>query len=510
MSEPEIPTGPAPPTTPEVPCVEAAPPNLPQHIGRYRIERLLGQGGFGAVYLARDDQLHRPVAIKVPHRERISLPEDVEAYIAEARIVASLDHPHIVAVFDIGCTEDGLPFVVSKYVEGSDLKERIKESRPSFSESSALVATIAEALHYAHLTGLVHRDVKPSNILIDTAGKPYIADFGLALKEEDFGKGVGFGGTPIYMSPEQARGEGHRVNGRSDIFSLGVVLYELLTGRRPFRGETRDELLEQIANVEARPPRQVDDAIPKELERICLKALAKPASERYTTARDMADDLRHFLAGSAECGEPTPGEQRVVRIDGQRRVEPPAPASGFGSGQPTSAYDGSEGIGPGERVIATARISFASLFGTLIFFVAVELCVILLLFVGVWSELSEQVVRLICGLWLAVMGFVVVAFFVVRRTTAFLLTDKRILIKSGIVTTQLEGIPLTQIEAVRVDQGVLGKMFDYGTVVLKGTGGSEQECKDIETPFLFYRRVQEQMAQEPGAVVLGNRRSGHG
>ena len=154
-----------------------------------------------------------------------------------------------------------------------------------------MIATVAEALHYAHRQGLVHRDIKPGNILLDKSGKPFVADFGLALKEADFGKGATFAGTPAYMSPEQARGEGHRVDGRSDIFSVGVVFYELLVGRRPFKADTQKELLEQITTVEARPPRQVDDRIPKELERISLKALSKRASERYTTAKDLADDL---------------------------------------------------------------------------------------------------------------------------------------------------------------------------------------------------------------------------
>jgi serine/threonine protein kinase len=273
----------------------------PTKIGRYTILRRLGKGGFGQVFLAFDDDLDRPVAIKVPRPERIAQPEDVEAYLNEARIVASLDHPHIVPVFDVGRTDDGLCFVVSKFIEGSDLKAKIDQDRPSFHQSTELVATVAEALHYAHTRGLVHRDIKPANILIDTAGKPYVADFGLALKDEDFGTGARIAGTPSYMSPEQAKREGHRVDGRSDIFSLGVVFYELLTGRRPFvsraedKDEARNELLDLIANTEPRPPRQIDDTIPKELERICLKAMSKRATDRFTTARDMADDLREVI-----------------------------------------------------------------------------------------------------------------------------------------------------------------------------------------------------------------------
>lgn len=269
--------------------------SLIAQIGRYSVKELIGSGGFGDVYLAYDAELERHVAIKVPNERWIKKRQATDEYLKEARMVATLDHANIVPVYDVGSSDEVGCYVVSKFIRGNDLRQLLKIRKLDFREATKLVALVASALHHAHKKGLVHRDIKPGNILIDAEGVPYVADFGLAMSEQNMGKDLRISGTPAYMSPEQARGEGHRVDGRSDIFSLGAVFYELLTGKKVFRGDTRSNQLDQVEHLDPKPLRQYDERLPKELDRICQKALAKRASERYWTAHDMAEDLRAFL-----------------------------------------------------------------------------------------------------------------------------------------------------------------------------------------------------------------------
>ncbi len=281
-------------------------PEVQDRLGRYRILERVGSGGFGLVFRARDEELSRDVAIKVPYRDRIATRDNAEQFLTEARTIAGLDHPNVVPVYDVGRTDDGICHVVSKFIDGSELTARIAAGSRLLHEIATIVASVADALHHAHLQGITHRDIKPANILLDSDGKAYVTDFGLAIRDTDAALDQTLAGTPAYMSPEQARGEGHRLDGRTDIFSLGAVLYECLTGRQPFRGESTSEVLEMVKHVEPRPPRQLDNGIPRELERICLKALSKRVCDRYSTAADMADDLRQWLASETfKLAEPT-------------------------------------------------------------------------------------------------------------------------------------------------------------------------------------------------------------
>jgi serine/threonine protein kinase len=268
---------------------------VPQGIGRYRILRTLGRGGFGLVYLAHDTQLDRQVALKVPRPCRLRDPEAVDSFIEEARNAARLNHPGIVRVYDV--QRDGEQVhVVQEYINGTDLATLARSVQLSPQSIAEIVIAAAEAIGYAHEQGCWHRDLKPANLLIDAAGKPHVADFGLALHESLQPSRAGeIAGTPAYMSPEQIRGEAHRLDGRSDIWSLGVIFYELLTGKRPFRGETTTQLLDEIQHRDPKPPRMAAPTVPRELARIVMTCLAKRATDRYQTATDLIDDLRHWL-----------------------------------------------------------------------------------------------------------------------------------------------------------------------------------------------------------------------
>jgi serine/threonine protein kinase len=271
---------------------------LLEQVGRYRIIRRIGKGGFGVVYLADDTQLGRQVALKAPRSDRFQSAAERESFINEARTVARLGaHPNIVAMYDFLFKESRV-YVVQEYVQGEDLRKRLKLQPGGFEAVSAvdILIQIARAMAFAHESGVYHRDIKPENILIDGNGIAKVGDFGLAIHEDERRSKRGDrSGSPHYLSPERIRGESHRIDGRSDLWSLGVMLYELSTGRRPFQGATKEELAEEICYREPVPMRQWRMDIPLELERICNRCLAKSKSDRYPTAHDLIEDLQRWL-----------------------------------------------------------------------------------------------------------------------------------------------------------------------------------------------------------------------
>ncbi len=316
--------------------VGASRPGPPlRFFGDYELLEEIARGGMGVVYKARQLSLNRPVAVKMILGGRLASVADVQRFRAEAEAVANLRHSNIVAIHEIG-EHDGQHFFSMDYVEGKNLAELVAQDISSFAivkqkngganwfrRAAGWMKTLAEAIQYAHQQGTLHRDLKPSNVLIDAADVPHITDFGLARsikRDSDLTVSGQVLGTPNFMPPEQASGKRAEIGPHSDVYSLGAMLYFLLTGRPPFAAETVHETLHLVTTSDPAPPRALNPAVPRDLETICLKCLEKEPSRRYATAKDLADDLDRFLGEHPVLARPVTVVGRYWRLCRRHRL----------------------------------------------------------------------------------------------------------------------------------------------------------------------------------------------
>jgi hypothetical protein len=287
-----------PPTTTQRSTAQSMHVPVGGTVGRFVIRGKLGAGAFGTVYRAYDPQLDRVVALKVPNPGVMADAKRAERFLREAKAAANLRHPHIVPVFDAGKDGDTY-YIASAFIEGQPLADSIPEGGTDFERAARLVRDLADALAYAHEEGIVHRDVKPQNVMVDKQDRVHLMDFGLASRQDEAARLTSDGtvmGTPAYMAPEQAKGQKGEARPATDQYAVGAVLYELLTGGVPFTGPL-PVVIHNVIHAEPDPPRKCRPDIPKDLETICLKAMAKRPEDRYANCQELADDLRRWLEG---------------------------------------------------------------------------------------------------------------------------------------------------------------------------------------------------------------------
>ncbi len=290
----------SPSDLPTLPCLKPAGVPVPQKFGRYELLAEVARGGMGVVYRARQEGLNRIVALKMILPGRFCSAEDVERFRREAEATARLRHPNIVAVHEVG-EVDGQHYYSMDFIEGMSLARRVAAGPLPAREAARHLLTLARAVQYAHQHGILHRDLKPSNILMDVEGEPHITDFGLAKEiggDPNHTRSGAILGTPGYMSPEQAAGRTREVGPACDVYGLGAILYELLTGRPPFRSESPMDTLLHVLEKDPAPPRLLNPKVERDLETICLKCLEKDPSQRYPSAEALAEDLHRYLEGA--------------------------------------------------------------------------------------------------------------------------------------------------------------------------------------------------------------------